>query len=1150
MMKTKVFALSLGLALLLTPSCVRETAPEREEPLPAGDTFLTAMPEAPTKSVLDGTSVLWQEGDCINVMTIGSHNCGAYTLIDGAGTTVGTFQGGDIESSSKYFALYPYMTGLTKQNSRYGFRISKEQTWQAGSFGAGANIMEATFTDPTQPLQFRNVLGLLKLSLTGNTRVYKITVSDGDTENKLWGNAKLLLDGKECTVNQTLELTDGDNTVSLLCPTGVQLSSTPVPFYIALPPASLSSGMTVSVYGDNDFLLDQFSTSKDNSIVRSEVRAMPARELVVDASRQESANCYILYRPGRYKIKAVKGNSTEALTGVEDAVLLWEGSNSSVAPAQNSIISNVSYKNGYVYFTLEEGIGNAAVAVRDSGGNILWSWHIWVPETEVQGLARASDYLMDRNLGASLSESTDGVATIGLLYEWGRKDPFPGCVSWNAAGTAASYMGTVGGAFSVSERTSATGTIEYATAHPQEYLYCKSGTDSDQDWLVSHDNTLWAAEKTKYDPCPPGWHVPPYTDWSNKPATFEKNDPFGAVITYYGEGTTWFPAGGYRYSSDGANHNSGKFSYYWSYSLNGNKCRGTRVKIDNSASSYARDNQTLGRSTGCNVRCIASTLPEPSVEPRLSGISVEGTVTCGGNPVEGVVVSDGVEVAVTDASGHYELESKKQKGYVFISIPSGYCVGTRGANTPDFFKYTAQPAGTLETLDFTLNEDPDQSSFKMVVIGDIQVNNMNNGDDIRQFNEVFIPDFNAFRAAHSQEKMFILTLGDLSWNDYWCDHNFNLDNYKAMFDAAVSGIQVFNTPGNHDNDRGTNGVFPQTNDECKAKFRSLIGPSNYSFNVGAYHFIVLDNVECYNIGQQDGTKNRGTMSYRFTLSDEQLSWVAKDLEHVPAGAPLIISGHCPFYKFDGTERLSNGATGRLVSLLGGRRAHLLSGHTHYVYNVDHLQDLNVYEHNAGSLAGGIIHTDNYSMTPNGAPCGYKVFDIDGTNLSWLYKGYRLTEEDQFRVYDRNEACLASAVWIPDCTLDDVRTAWETRVSWYLDPSEDNYLIVNVFDYDPAWTVEAFEGSTPLVVEAVSTAKADEAQRLDPMYLASYEAPLYFNKDKADAGSFRAVSDSRMFRVQATSASSTVTIRVTNRFGRVFTKVIERPYTFSTSAYIL
>lgn len=604
----KAFIVAAGLALFYAGSCARESAPA-EVPA-AGNTVLVATSEVPTRSVLDETSVLWQAGDCINVMTIGSHNCGSYSLVDGAGTTTGKFRGGDIDASPKYYALYPYMTGLTKSNNRYNFRISQEQAYQEGSFGTGANIMEATFTDPTQPLQFRNVLGLLKLSFTGTTRIYKISVSDADPEKMLWGNAKLLLDGTECTENQTLELADGDNTVSLNCSNGVQLSNTPTLFYIALPPGALSSGMTVRVYGENDILLDEFGTAKNNVIVRSAVRAMPNRVLVSDPSLKESANCYILYKPGLYKIKAVKGNSSEALTGVKDAVLLWEGSNSSAAPAQNSILSNVSYSNGYVYFTLEEGIGNAAVAVRDSEDNILWSWHIWVPETEVKALARASDYLMDRNLGASLSESTDGVATIGLLYQWGRKDPFPGCVSWSGA----SYMGTVGNAFSRSERTSSTGTIAYATAHPQEYLYCTTGSDADQDWLYTHDESLWAAEKTKYDPCPPGWHVAPNTDWSSCTASFLYDTECGANVQYYGANTSWFPAGGYRYSSDGSNHNSGEYSYYWSYGPNGNKSRATRLRINGANSAVGVF--SLGRSVGCNVRCIAANLPAPSVEPR------------------------------------------------------------------------------------------------------------------------------------------------------------------------------------------------------------------------------------------------------------------------------------------------------------------------------------------------------------------------------------------------------------------------------------------------------------------------------------------------------------------------------------------------------
>ena len=53
------------------------------------------------------------------------------------------------------------------------------------------------------------------------------------------------------------------------------------------------------------------------------------------------------------------------------------------------------------------------------------------------------------------------------------------------------------------------------------------------------------------------------------------------------------------------------------------------------------------------------------------GATVYGTVECNGTPLEGVVVSDGVEVVKTDKKGVYNIASEKRTGYVFISIPSG-----------------------------------------------------------------------------------------------------------------------------------------------------------------------------------------------------------------------------------------------------------------------------------------------------------------------------------------------------------------------------------------------------------------------------------------------------------------------------------------------
>ena len=52
--------------------------------------------------------------------------------------------------------------------------------------------------------------------------------------------------------------------------------------------------------------------------------------------------------------------------------------------------------------------------------------------------------------------------------------------------------------------------------------------------------------------------------------------------------------------------------------------------------------------------------------------TVYGRVTCEGRPLADVVISDGVEVVKTDASGVYQMASQKKFGYVFVSIPSGY----------------------------------------------------------------------------------------------------------------------------------------------------------------------------------------------------------------------------------------------------------------------------------------------------------------------------------------------------------------------------------------------------------------------------------------------------------------------------------------------
>ncbi len=108
--------------------------------------------------------------------------------------------------------------------------------------------------------------------------------------------------------------------------------------------------------------------------------------------------------------------------------------------------------------------------------------------------------MMDRNLGATSATPGD-VGALGLLYQWGRKDPFLGAssISTNVLAKSTGIWPSA-----VSSSTSV-GTVDYVTANPTTFVM----SSSPYDWhYSSRDNTLWQSEKSIYDPCPAGWRVP------------------------------------------------------------------------------------------------------------------------------------------------------------------------------------------------------------------------------------------------------------------------------------------------------------------------------------------------------------------------------------------------------------------------------------------------------------------------------------------------------------------------------------------------------------------------------------------------------------------------------------------------------------------
>ena len=196
--------------------------------------------------------------------------------------------------------------------------------------------------------------------------------------------------------------------------------------------------------------------------------------------------------------------------------------------------------------------GNVVVGIKKKGSSdYLWSWHLWI--TEKPSLIAG---FMDRNLGATSANPSDGSKTYGLYYQFGRKDPFVGSVDiYDINGTKLQTGATIG-----------TGKVTFAKAVNTPGTFYTYGS-SNGDWASPNNYTdkRWnditdASGKTFFDPCPPGWKLPEKTAFSGFSTSTFTWDATNRGRTY---NTNWFPAAGYRFYGSGSVSGLGSSGVYW-----------------------------------------------------------------------------------------------------------------------------------------------------------------------------------------------------------------------------------------------------------------------------------------------------------------------------------------------------------------------------------------------------------------------------------------------------------------------------------------------------------------------------------------------------------------------------------------------------------
>lgn len=597
-MKLRFFSI-FALAGLLLSSCAVEEVPVTEH------TILAVMEGDQTRtSVTDGGVFSWSAGDQVWLQTTNGSVVG--TLSSGAGTSSAKFTYGGFVGEMTGKAVYPYNDGHSISGEVLNFVLP-------ASYDLGSSL-----TNTNAAMYGVNVGGTIKFNhLAGVMRfkfkdvpagVNKFTIT---LDKKINGTFTADLAEEYPVIETSSASAASEKTITL---NFIALTAkSDISIYVPLPIGTYNS-LELGLYDDSQAVWT-YSKSVTNTVSRKSLKLMPVVTLggsvngdiegdiegdVVDLSENGTANCYIVNAAGKYYFNAsVKGNGTESVGAPSTAETIWESFNSSTAPNVGDIINDVQFNNGIVSFTATGKEGNALIAVKNSSGTILWSWHIWAtkynPDTEFDTYKNYSNIkVMNRNLGA-LSSTAGDYRSLGFYYQWGRKDPLP------SSSSISSYVmmsTTPSSVFNTVSNSSSVGTISYAVQHPTTAIK----ESSNHDWMYSPNSSLWSTKKTQYDPCPKGWKVPDISLFSSFTSTSDysrdetnRGVKFGTSVSTPG---AFFPCCGTIGGGD-LSGGAGEFAiscHYWSNS-------GSRFCIYESSAPSTSYNTF--RSHGFPVRCCA-----------------------------------------------------------------------------------------------------------------------------------------------------------------------------------------------------------------------------------------------------------------------------------------------------------------------------------------------------------------------------------------------------------------------------------------------------------------------------------------------------------------------------------------------------------------
>ena len=559
-------------------SCSGDKLKERDYTRPGGNRVAFSL----SATLVDGSSYLWDRSAQIGIFGDNETvNVPCSIAASTAGTEDGLFYSNlDWKTTGPNVLIYyPYnedntearLTGTIPQTySGQGLSaLSKSNMFYARTEG------RAPENGAVLPLTLSQVLSVVSLSVSGSDytgwNIERISVKSKDGST-LSGSYNFDISSGEFSFG-----TDRSDSLAVLLPSGLITEEGITVYWLSQDVSAAydaSFELMVTKEGEKNRLLSGSGSisGADNSIDINPFEVVIAKDEAIDLSSPdgenvETANCYVAGLAGTtYKFPAtVMGNgltlaadpSYAPSTGGTapgivpsplapvSATILWQ--------TERDLIGNIRLKDGYIYFTTngtnggQLTPGNAVIAAwsdADGSGTILWSWHIWVTDVDLasklqtwKGHSSLNSYsayldpiLMDRNLGALSTDDyseTGSNNSIGLNYQWGRKDPFIGPDNSSITSRIAlvTYDGSGNPIPSVSAAMGFSNAVKWTHVDQQlskpdiaKYPMAFVSGASNYFWLENAPDDLWGCPgypdnantigtKTIYDPCPPGYRV-------------------------------------------------------------------------------------------------------------------------------------------------------------------------------------------------------------------------------------------------------------------------------------------------------------------------------------------------------------------------------------------------------------------------------------------------------------------------------------------------------------------------------------------------------------------------------------------------------------------------------------------------------------------